>query len=337
MTRKIIAGIFIFLNGALSAGITIAQELQDVLPTSLELRDVQVTDSLGGNCGFINKVEYGISSALLFGPVVTTSANNETVSLQCRVTAKMKMHTVNKEFNSFISSPNASILTNGSSNATIKYKVWVGGKPLFEHLVNKPSVLSTQYFDRLLTPTNIQCTATEPNGQDYEDDLVIDLDFNAKHGSNKRTDTASIEFDSIDFAALPYECGKDEPWSPCPPRAYEAVNDLPIDIPDNDVTGTSASVEIISTGKVAKLHVNAFISHPFRGDLIATLISPSGKRFVLINRKGAGADNLTIDQDVPAALQESMRGDWTLQIQDTNPRDAGKLEKFSITTTPFCD
>jgi subtilisin-like proprotein convertase family protein len=103
-------------------------------------------------------------------------------------------------------------------------------------------------------------------------------------------------------------------------------------IPDNQtVTSTLAITQDVT---VEALKLNLDIAHSYRGDLVVTLTSPSGKSAVVSNKEGGSADNLKGSFDLSAFAGEKATGTWTLTVQDTARQDTGTLEQWGLTVTP---
>jgi vibriolysin len=112
---------------------------------------------------------------------------------------------------------------------------------------------------------------------------------------------------------------------------------LPKSIPDNSVQGVTSSNKVVGDGKVATLQLSAHITHTFRQDLKVTLISPSLKRFVVVDRQGKDADNLVYDHlPIPDMTGETASGIWKLKVQDLAAEDVGTLDSWSLTITGDC-
>jgi subtilisin-like proprotein convertase family protein len=117
---------------------------------------------------------------------------------------------------------------------------------------------------------------------------------------------------------------------------YAAIVDAAI--PDNNMKGLESRVTATEAPNGRKVRVEVDITHPWRGDLIVTLIAPDGQTFVLANRTGRSEDDiigtygetLTADQslNVLSALQKA--GEWKLQVTDRAARDTGRLNKWAL-------
>ena len=68
--------------------------------------------------------------------------------------------------------------------------------------------------------------------------------------------------------------------------------------------------------------------HPYRGDLVVSLIAPDGSAYVLSNRAGGSADNL--DQVYTVNLSsEVANGAWKLRVQDAAAADTGFINSWT--------
>src|SRR5439155_20463096 len=111
-----------------------------------------------------------------------------------------------------------------------------------------------------------------------------------------------------------------------------SATDLPIAIPDNDPLGITSSIAVPS-GTMGTLSLSLHIAHPFRGDLVVTLISPGGSRFTIDSRQGDADDNLVVtDQSISAFAGQPAGGTCQLQVQDLAIADVGTLASWSMTS-----
>jgi len=106
-----------------------------------------------------------------------------------------------------------------------------------------------------------------------------------------------------------------------------------------DVAPLQARASIGTAIAVERAEVQLDLRHGLVGDLVVTLVSPSGTESVLLNRpmKGtyyAPGDRLTFALDSTNFLGESGQGDWTLRIQDASANgQTGTLLGWSLTLT----
>ncbi len=107
-------------------------------------------------------------------------------------------------------------------------------------------------------------------------------------------------------------------------------------IPDNSQLGITDVIAFEDVITVSSIKVGVDIDHTYRGDLRLVLTSPSGTSAVLHDRVGASSDNLKTTFDIASApelqnlLSQTLRGNWTLQVQDLAARDEGVLRSWSI-------
>lgn len=138
-------------------------------------------------------------------------------------------------------------------------------------------------------------------------------------------------------------------------------------IPDNSLIGVSSVINVPLTGAIIDpnlITISISLSHTFAADIVATLISPNGNSFILLNHAGAGGNfvntnvlsfNNTATQYItgtnspipagtylPSSLigypvanladlyAENVNGNWTLLVQDISGADTGFLASWSI-------
>jgi subtilisin-like proprotein convertase family protein len=113
--------------------------------------------------------------------------------------------------------------------------------------------------------------------------------------------------------------------------------DVPKAIPDNNATGVTSNLPVSGNGNVASLALSLNITHTFRGDLVVTLIAPSGTQFVVSNRAGGSADNIIItNQAITTFNGQPAAGTWRLKIQDLAAQDVGTLNSWSLLINGNC-
>jgi subtilisin-like proprotein convertase family protein len=87
---------------------------------------------------------------------------------------------------------------------------------------------------------------------------------------------------------------------------------------------------------VGSLKVSVDITHPWRGDLSLTLISPSANTAVLLNRNGGGNPDVKTTFDISSApdlrnlADRPLKGQWTLWVQDLGASDEGVLNSWGL-------
>ncbi|GEM_PF-538232 len=138
------------------------------------------------------------------------------------------------------------------------------------------------------------------------------------------------------------------------------ASDLPITIDDDEPGVYESTIEVVGdhVEQISKLRVAIDIEHTFVGDLILTLVSPSGTSVVLMDQVCAeGQDINVIFDDAGEAfscnpetpvlagtiqpqnplnnfINDDWEGEWTLIVDDTFEDDGGVINSFSI---EICD
>jgi subtilisin-like proprotein convertase family protein len=107
-------------------------------------------------------------------------------------------------------------------------------------------------------------------------------------------------------------------------------------IPDNNAAGVSNTINVPESARIGAIKIAVDIAHPFIGDLLVTLGTPSGSQVVLHNRNGGNADNIQRTFDLvstpglSALLGQTVQGNWTLTVQDQAPSDTGTLNRWEL-------
>ncbi|WP_224365252.1 M28 family peptidase [Hyalangium versicolor] len=124
------------------------------------------------------------------------------------------------------------------------------------------------------------------------------------------------------------------------PRAATPTAGAPISqsvtprAPIEDNKTVTSTLALTGDATVDSLKLNLDITHPYRGDLVVSLTSPSGKSAVISNKEGGSADNIQGTFDLSAFAGEKAAGTWTLKVQDTSAQDTGTLNSWGLTVTP---
>jgi extracellular elastinolytic metalloproteinase len=107
-------------------------------------------------------------------------------------------------------------------------------------------------------------------------------------------------------------------------------------IPDADPHGILSTLTLPDAGTVESLTATVAISHPYRGDLVVTLVAPDGREVVLHDRAGGGGNDVRRSFD-PAAVAGLAAlagmpagGVWSLRVADHAMADTGRLESWSL-------
>lgn len=104
-------------------------------------------------------------------------------------------------------------------------------------------------------------------------------------------------------------------------------------IPDNNNAGISHTFTIGADLDIDSVEVELNLTHPYRGDLVVSLTSPSGIVSVLVDQSGNKldeGDNIVFKFSSTQHWGESSAGDWTLTIKDLGPTDIGILNSWQL-------
>ncbi len=107
-------------------------------------------------------------------------------------------------------------------------------------------------------------------------------------------------------------------------------------IPDNNPAGISSQLALNQAGLARRIRTGVGITHTFIGDLQVELVSPSGDRALIHDRKGGDQDNLqqTFDSSANAALAaligKPAAGNWELRVRDIVGQDTGRLDAWKL-------
>ncbi len=124
------------------------------------------------------------------------------------------------------------------------------------------------------------------------------------------------------------------------PRMIDLIDEAGQEIPDNNRTGITRTLNVAMDGSAASYEVSLDITHTYIGDLRVVLVAPSGRTALLHNRSGGSADNLikVYHSTTTASLRtlhgELTRGGWQLHVADFAGRDVGKLNRWGLKITP---
>jgi vibriolysin len=122
-----------------------------------------------------------------------------------------------------------------------------------------------------------------------------------------------------------------------PPGCTSTVTstNVPVTIADNATVNSTLSVGSAAT--ITSLSLSLNLTHTYRGDLVVSLISPSGTSFVVSNRAGGSADNLVLsNQALSAFNNQSQAGTWTLRVVDAATGDVGRINSWSLNIGRAC-
>ena len=123
------------------------------------------------------------------------------------------------------------------------------------------------------------------------------------------------------------DCAADEL---CQGERLEFTSSERLEIPDNNSSGVSSSLEVTLDAQIAALDLQVDISHSYRGDLEIFLRHPDGSETqVLSANSSSGAD---IKETFPLAAfnGKSSKGRWTLRVADRAAQDTGTLNGWGL-------
>jgi subtilisin-like proprotein convertase family protein/subtilisin family serine protease len=110
-------------------------------------------------------------------------------------------------------------------------------------------------------------------------------------------------------------------------------------IPDNDASGIVSTINTRDPGRVRDVEVYVDITHGFIGDLVVTLISPTGTTVPLHQRAGMADDNIirsytpATNPDLSKLRGQQIEGAWRLKVADLARSDIGKLNRWGLRIT----
>ena len=112
---------------------------------------------------------------------------------------------------------------------------------------------------------------------------------------------------------------------------------LPLSIPDNNATGITSNLAVANTSTITSVALSLNVTHTYRGDLVVSLLSPTGTSYSVSNRSGGSADNIVLTESAVSAFNgQSPNGTWQLKIQDRASIDTGRLNSWSIKVGRAC-
>lgn len=101
-----------------------------------------------------------------------------------------------------------------------------------------------------------------------------------------------------------------------------------------DNKSVSSTINIADDLDLKNAKLTLDVNHTYTGDLKVSLTSPSGKTFVVQDRKGGSADDIKKSFDLSSVLAgEGTKGAWKLTIEDKAALDTGTFNKWSLDLT----
>lgn len=104
-------------------------------------------------------------------------------------------------------------------------------------------------------------------------------------------------------------------------------------IPDNNNAGISHTFTVGADLDIDTVEVELDLTHPYRGDLVVYLTSPSGTESVLVHQPGNkedDGDNIVFKFSSTQHWGENSAGNWTLTVKDLGPTDIGIFNSWKL-------
>ena len=114
---------------------------------------------------------------------------------------------------------------------------------------------------------------------------------------------------------------------------FTYTNDTLVNIPDNDATGITSSINVSDDITVFASDIYVNITHTWIGDLTVMLTSPAGSTAALHSGSGGSNDNIDSTFSSAAFNGEVATGDWVLTVSDNAAADTGTLNNWALTIT----
>ena len=106
-------------------------------------------------------------------------------------------------------------------------------------------------------------------------------------------------------------------------------NTFEFDIPDNNDTGVTSTIEIHDSHSIGRLEVEINIEHTYIADLTVTL-RKGDKEKVLHNEAGGSSDNIKKTYTVNTFAGMDAKGTWELVVTDSANADVGKIKNWKL-------
>jgi hypothetical protein len=118
------------------------------------------------------------------------------------------------------------------------------------------------------------------------------------------------------------------------PRGFDST-DVPRPLPDQ--SSLASSLAIAGVGTAQDVRISLRVEHPYRADLLVSLVSPSGQEVVLTDHQGGKeTDYELIDRLLPELGGKPVDGTWKLRLTDSFEGDTGALVSWRLTFRSAC-
>jgi subtilisin-like proprotein convertase family protein/C1A family cysteine protease len=156
--------------------------------------------------------------------------------------------------------------------------------------------------------------------------------FTDEHGSFESdcSDNLDNDQDSL-FDCDDPDCQND-PACAEGPSVLEYENNTPVDIPDDNPTGTSSSITVTEDVDISKLELEVEIDHSWGGDIELRLEHPDGTNVQVLENSGK-REPVAEHHVVEEFVGKNSAGRWTLIVIDHEAADEGILTRWAMKIT----
>lgn len=117
--------------------------------------------------------------------------------------------------------------------------------------------------------------------------------------------------------------------APASDPALTYRSDTSVAIPDNDPAGAVSVIDIAEDAKIATATLTLDVAHTWTGDLLIQL-THGGATETIWDNAGGSNDNVIGEFETTAFEGQSIEGSWTLTVVDSQRRDVGILNGWSL-------
>jgi Trypsin/Proprotein convertase P-domain len=117
---------------------------------------------------------------------------------------------------------------------------------------------------------------------------------------------------------------------PPPPPGRRFTNDQDVPIPDLSTVHSPITVTGIPGNAPSALRVEVTIRHTYRGDLVVSLVAPSGRVYLLEDFPNNDSGDDVIKTYTVNAAADIASGTWRLRVRDTASLDTGRIDTWTL-------
>jgi Trypsin/Proprotein convertase P-domain len=140
----------------------------------------------------------------------------------------------------------------------------------------------------------------------------------------------SIYMDSANARAWIDSVVGGSPPPPPPPPGRRFTNDQDVPIPDLSTVHSPIAVTGVPGNAPSALRVEVTIRHTYRGDLVVSLVAPSGRVYLLEDFPNNDSGDDVIKTYTVNAAAEIANGTWRLRVRDTAALDTGRIDTWTL-------